>query len=71
MRSRVTQTHMEAQQEIDRVHELLAKTEARMTWETHQGRDVTDVQREVQRLRTLLDDLRSKARATRADSGRD
>ena len=60
---------MEAQQEIDRVHELLAKTEARMTWETHQGRDVSEIQREVRRLRTLLDDLRGKANATRADLG--
>lgn len=61
---------MEAQQEIDRIHELLAKTEARMTWETHQGHDVSEIKREVERLRETLAELRQRAKGTHANSGR-
>lgn len=61
---------MDTQQEIDRVHELLAKTEARMTWETHQGLDVSSIEREVEVLRERLAALRQQAKAAPADSGR-
>lgn len=61
---------MDTQHEIDRTHELLAKTEARMTWETHQGLDVTAIKREVEALRERLAELRKRAKAAPADSGR-
>ena len=50
--------------ELDRVHEELAATEARMTWLTHEGRDVTEIKAEVEALRARLAELREAEKRT-------
>jgi len=53
----------EQQDEIDQLHEHMAATEARMTWETHQGMDVAKIKAEVEDMRKRLAELRAAQKA--------